>query len=114
MRICGIEIPDNKHIKLSLQNLYGIGVSTANYIVNSLGIKPNLITSNLNELERLKIRNFIENNFRLGNFLKQDIEVNINKLKRIGCYRGLRHRRGLPVRGQRTRTNAHTRKYANL
>ncbi len=92
--------------------MYGIGPVVATKILESLGIESNKRTFNLSEAEQFKIRRLTEWELRLGDVLKRDVSLNINKLKRLGCYRGLRHRRNLPVRGQRTRTNAHTRKYA--
>ncbi|MFP3038578.1 MAG: 30S ribosomal protein S13 [Candidatus Hodgkinia cicadicola] len=112
MQVCGIQLPISKWIWASLQSVYGVGPVVAARILVSLDIRFNKRTSDLSEEEQYGIRRLVEWQLQLGDVLKRDVNMNISKLKRLGCYKGLRHRRGLPVRGQRTRTNAHTRKYA--
>lgn len=96
---------------MSLRQVFGIGSTTAGRILGVLGISHNTLTRDLSERCRLEIKQIMERQLKLGDELKQQISGNIAVLKDIGCYRGLRHRKNLPVRGQRTRTNAHTRKY---
>ncbi|KON71379.1 MAG: 30S ribosomal protein S13 [Candidatus Hodgkinia cicadicola] len=114
MQIYGIRIPENRNIFIALQTLYGIGKSLSYLILSLLSINPKILVKMLSSLERYKLIHFIENNFTLENILRYKILSDINNLKRINCYRGIRHKVGLPVRGQRTRTNAHTRKYTRL
>ncbi|XXM93283.1 MAG: 30S ribosomal protein S13 [Candidatus Hodgkinia cicadicola] len=111
MYVCGTNISENKLAVVSLQQVYGVGKFTAERIIASLGVYRNVILSELPMLYRFRIRQIMEQQLKLGDALKQQINDNITVLKNIGCYRGLRHRRNLPVRGQRTRSNAHTRKY---
>ncbi|MFP3039242.1 MAG: 30S ribosomal protein S13 [Candidatus Hodgkinia cicadicola] len=114
VQVCGVQLPPDKWIWASLQSVYGVGPVVAARILVSLGIGFNKRTFDLNGEEQYEIRRLIEWELRLGDVLKRDVSMNISKLKRLGCYKGLRHRRNLPVRGQRTRTNAHTRKYARV
>lgn len=110
VRIAGSEIPNNKRLKYSLPYIYGIGVSLAEKICKELGIDEMKKASELTSEEIGKIEKYIDANLKIGNELKREIQANIKRLIEINCYRGLRHRRKLPVRGQRTRTNARTRK----
>jgi len=109
-RIAGIDLPRNKRVEIALTYIYGIGRSTAQKILREAGVDTNTRTDNLTEAEIAKIREFIDRNFKVEGDLRRDISMNIKRLMDLGCYRGLRHRKGLPVRGQRTKTNARTRK----
>ncbi len=109
-RIAGIDLPRNKRIEIALTYIYGIGRTTAGEILNKAQIDPSKRTFQLTEGEIQKIRQIIEKEYRVEGDLRREVAQNIKRLMDIGCYRGLRHRRGLPVRGQRTRTNARTRK----
>jgi len=109
-RIAGVDIPKNKHIVIALTYIYGIGKSTAKKILDELGIEPTRKTSELTEDEIIKIREYIDANFKVEGDLRREISQNIKRLIDINSYRGIRHKRGLPVRGQRTHTNARTRK----
>ncbi len=109
-RIAGIDLPKNKRIEIALTYIYGIGKATAKEIIAKAQIDPAKRTFQLSEGEVQKIRQIIENEYRVEGDLRREVSQNIKRLMDIGCYRGLRHRRGLPVRGQRTRTNARTRK----
>jgi small subunit ribosomal protein S13 len=108
LRISGVNIPDEKRIAISLTYIYGIGVSMAGKILSELGISPDTKTKDLSEAEGNKIREYVEKKIRVEGELKHAIRTNIKRLKEIGCYRGTRHQRGLPVRGQRTKTNNRT------
>lgn len=109
-RIAGIDLPKNKRIEIALTYIYGIGRSTAQKILVDAGVDMNTRTDNLAESEVARIREFIDKNVRVEGDLRRDVSMNIKRLMDLGCYRGLRHRKGLPVRGQRTKTNARTRK----
>ena len=109
-RISGVDLPRNKRIIIALTYIHGIGSSVAAQIVEKCGLDPNLRTDGLSEVDIRNIRQVIEDNFKVEGDLRRDMQLNIKRLMDLGCYRGLRHRRGLPVRGQRTRTNARTRK----
>lgn len=109
-RIAGIDLPKNKRVEIALTYIYGIGRSTAQKILAESGIEMNTRTDNLTESEVARIREFIDKNVKVEGDLRRDISMNIKRLMDLGCYRGLRHRKGLPVRGQRTKTNARTRK----
>ncbi|MGD0486058.1 MAG: 30S ribosomal protein S13 [Syntrophorhabdales bacterium] len=109
-RIAGVDIPREKRIEIALTYLYGIGRSLSNQILSQAGIDPNKRTNTLSEEEVAKIRDIIEQDHKIEGDLRKENNINIKRLMDIGCYRGLRHRRGLPVRGQRTRTNSRTRK----
>jgi small subunit ribosomal protein S13 len=109
-RIAGIDLPRNKRVEIALTYIFGIGRSTAQKILREAGIDLNTRTDNLTEAEVAKIRECIDRNFKVEGDLRRDISMNIKRLMDLGCYRGLRHRKGLPVRGQRTKTNARTRK----
>ncbi|MCS7281332.1 MAG: 30S ribosomal protein S13 [Desulfobacterota bacterium] len=109
-RIAGVDIPKEKRIDIALTYIFGIGKSSASKILEQAGIDPSRKTKDLKDEEIAKIRDIIEKNYKIEGDLRKEISMNIKRLMDIGCYRGLRHRRGLPVRGQRTRTNARTRK----
>jgi small subunit ribosomal protein S13 len=109
-RIAGVDIPREKRIEIALTYLYGIGRSASNQILSRAGIDPNKRTNMLSEEEVARIRDIIDQEHKIEGDLRKEINVNIKRLMDIGCYRGLRHRKGLPVRGQRTRTNSRTRK----
>ena len=109
-RISGVDIPRDKKIKISLTYIYGIGRSTAMEILEASGIDPEIRTQDLNDDQVQAIRNVISSDFKVEGALRTERNMNIKRLMDIGCYRGYRHRRGLPVNGQRTKTNARTRK----
>jgi small subunit ribosomal protein S13 len=109
-RIAGIDIPKEKHIVISLTYLYGIGRPLAQKLLKSLNIEEARKTKDLTEEEVIKIRTFIDNNYKVEGDLRREVTLNIKRLIEINSYRGIRHKRGLPVRGQRTHTNARTRK----
>lgn len=109
-RIAGIDLPKNKRVEIALTYIYGIGRSTAQKILEQSGVDMSTRTDNLTETEVARIREYIDKNIKVEGDLRRDISMNIKRLMDLGCYRGLRHRKGLPVRGQRTKTNARTRK----
>jgi len=109
-RIAGVDLPRDRKIEYALPVIYGIGLSTARKILQKTGVDPNKRVRELTEEEIAKLRDEIERNYTIEGDLRRQQQMNIRRLIEIGCYRGLRHRRGLPVRGQRTRTNARTRK----
>ena len=109
-RIAGVDIPDNKRGEIGLTYIFGIGRSAAKAILSKAGISFDKKAGEWNDEESTAIRNIIAEEFKTEGVLKSEIQLNIKRLMDIGCYRGLRHRKGLPVRGQRTRTNARTRK----
>jgi small subunit ribosomal protein S13 len=109
-RIAGVDLPRNKRIEIGLTYIYGIGDSAAKDIVARTGIDPNRRVQDLNDEEVNRLRRVIESDFKVEGALRTETSMNIKRLMDIGCYRGLRHRRGLPVRGQRTHTNARTHK----
>ncbi len=109
-RIAGIDLPREKRVEIGLTYIFGIGRVTSNKILAEAGINPDTRVKDLTEAEVGKLREIIDRNHKVEGDLKRDIALNIKRLIEIGCYRGLRHRRGLPVRGQRTKTNARTRK----
>jgi len=109
-RIAGIDLPKNKRIVIALTYIYGIGNSTAESILESANIDPNIRTDKLTEADVSRLRDEIDRNVKVEGDLRREISMNIKRLMDLGCYRGLRHRKGLPVRGQRTKTNARTRK----
>jgi small subunit ribosomal protein S13 len=108
-RIAGVDLP-NKHVDVALTYIFGIGVTSARKICASTGVDPEKRTNDLTADEVNKLRTVIENDYRVEGRLRTEVSLNIKRLMDIGCYRGIRHRRGLPVRGQRTKTNARTRK----
>ncbi len=109
-RIAGVNIPTNKRVEIGLTYIHGIGLHTAKKIVTQLGIDPTRRISDLTESETIQIREVIDRDFLVEGDLRRDVAMNIKRLMDLGCYRGLRHRKSLPVRGQRTHTNARTRK----
>ena len=109
-RIMGVDIPPDKPTHISLRYLYGIGPTTSVQICQKLNIDPQRHARDLGDDEIARIAKMLENEFKVEGFLRREIQQNIARLRDISCYRGFRHRRGLPVRGQRTRTNARTRK----
>ena len=110
MRIAGIDIPDNKRGEIALTYIYGLGRSASQKVLTEAGIDFNKKVSEWTEEESNKIRNLISTNFKIEGDLKSEQRLNIKRLLDIGCYRGLRHRKGLPVRGQKTKNNSRTRK----
>lgn len=108
-RIEGVDLPRNKRVEIGLTYIYGIGRSTSQKILETTGVDPDTKVKNLTEAEISRLREEIDN-YQVEGDLRREIRGNIKRLRDIGCYRGLRHRRGLPVRGQRTKTNARTRK----
>ena len=109
-RIAGVDLPNEKRIEAGLTYIYGIGWTTSREILEKTGINPSTRVKDLTEEEAGKIRKVIENDYMVEGDLRRDVSMNIKRLMEIGCYRGIRHRRGLPVRGQKTKTNARTRK----
>ena len=109
-RIAGIDLPREKRIEIALTYIFGIGRKTASDIVRMAGVNPDTRVKNLTEDEEAALREVIDKNYTIEGDLRREVALNIKRLIEIGCYRGLRHRRGLPVRGQRTKTNARTRK----
>jgi len=110
MRVAGVNIPDNKRVQIALTYIYGIGKPRATDICQKAGVDINTKVNQLTEEEASRIRQIIQDEGRVEGDLRKEVQLNIKRLMDIGCYRGLRHRRGLPVRGQRTHTNARTRK----
>ncbi len=109
-RISGVDIPDNKRGEIGLTYIFGIGRSSAKYILNTVGVDVNKKVSEWTEDESIAIRNIIASEIKVEGVLKSEVQLNIKRLMDIGSYRGLRHRKGLPVRGQRTKNNSRTRK----
>jgi len=109
-RVAGVDLPRDKRVVVALTYIFGIGRSSAEKIVKETGINPDTRVKDLTEEEVSKIREAIDRGYKVEGDLRREISMNIKRLIDIGCYRGIRHRRGLPVRGQRTRTNARTRK----
>ena len=109
-RISGVDIPNNKRVEIALTYIYGIGRKSSNDILAKTGIDPDIRAKDLTEDDIAKLRDEIENNYKVEGELRREVSLNIKRLTEINCYRGIRHRKGLPVRGQRTKTNARTRK----
>jgi len=109
-RIAGVDLPRNKHARIGLTYIYGIGPTTAMKILQNVEVDPSKKIGELSDEEVNRIRLLIQNDFKVEGAARSEVQLNIKRLMDIGCYRGLRHRRGLPVRGQRTRTNSRTRK----
>ncbi len=109
-RIAGVDLPKEKRVEIGLTYIFGIGRKRANEILISTGISPDTRVKDLNEEEVAKLREAIDKTYKVEGDLRRQVALDIKRLIEIGCYRGLRHRRGLPVRGQRTKTNARTRK----
>jgi small subunit ribosomal protein S13 len=109
-RIAGVDLPADKRIEIALTYIFGVGRSSAKRILEQTGVDPSIRTKNLSEEDTVKLRRIIEGDYKVEGALRSEVGGNIKRLMDIGCYRGLRHRRNLPVRGQRTRTNSRTRK----
>lgn len=109
-RIAGVDLPRDKRVEIALTYIFGIGRPTSQQILTQTGVNPDTRVKNLTEEEINRLRDVIEKNLKVEGDLRREIALNIKRLIEIGCYRGLRHRRGMPVRGQRTKTNARTRK----
>jgi len=109
-RISGVDLPKDKRVEIGLTYVFGIGRSSADKILKATGINPDTRVKDLTDDEVGKIREAIDNGFKVEGDLRREVALDIKRLQEIGCYRGIRHRRGLPVRGQRTKTNARTRK----
>ncbi len=109
-RIAGVDLPRDKRVEIGLTYIYGIGRKTADTILASTGINPDVRVKDLSEDDVAKLREYIDHNILVEGDLRRSVALNIKRLVEIGCYRGIRHRKGLPVRGQRTKTNARTRK----
>ena len=109
-RIAGIDLPKDKRIEIGLTYIYGIGRTSANKILKEAGINPDTRVKDLTDADEAKLREVIANSYTVEGDLRRDVAMDIKRLTEIGCYRGIRHRKGLPVRGQRSKTNARTRK----
>ena len=109
-RLAGVDLPNSKRIEIALTYIYGIGRKSANDILAKTGINPDTRANDLTEGDIAKLREEIENNYHVEGDLRREVAMNIKNMVEINCYRGIRHRNGLPVRGQRTKTNARTRK----
>ncbi len=109
-RIAGVDLPRDKRLSVALTYIYGVGHSTSSNILREAGVSPDTRVRDMTEDEITRLRDYIERNLQVEGDLRRIVSANIQRLVDIGCYRGIRHRRGLPVRGQRTRTNARTRK----
>ena len=109
-RIAGVDLPREKRVEIGLTYIYGIGLTTSQKMLAEVGINPDTRVKDLSENDISKLRDYIEHHLKVEGDLRREVSLNIKRLVEIGCYRGVRHRRGLPVRGQRTRTNARTRK----
>ena len=109
-RIAGIDLPREKRVEIGLTYIYGIGRTSANKILAEAGINPDTLVKDLTEADEAKLREIIGHSYTVEGDLRRDVAMDIKRLTEIGCYRGMRHRKGLPVRGQRSKTNARTRK----
>ena len=109
-RIAGIDLPKDKRVEIGLTYIYGIGRTSANKILKEAGINPDTRVKDLTDADEAKLREVIANGYTVEGDLRRDVAMDIKRLTEIGCYRGMRHRKGLPVRGQRSKTNARTRK----
>ena len=109
-RISGVDLPKNKRVEIGLTYIYGIGLPTAKTILAETGVNPDVRVKDLAEEDVAKLRDYIDAHYTVEGDLRREVALNIKRLVEIGCYRGVRHRKGLPVRGQRTKTNARTRK----
>ena len=109
-RIAGVDLPREKRIEIGLTYIYGIGRKTASDILKATGVNPDIRVKDMSEDDVSKLREYIDKHLQVEGDLRRDVALDIKRLTEIGCYRGLRHRKGLPVRGQRTKTNARTRK----
>lgn len=113
-RIAGVDIPEDKRAEISLTYIFGIGRAVSNEILKKAGVNPDIRIKDMNGEDLNRIRSLIESEYKVEGERRQDIFQNIRRLKEIKCYRGIRHKKGLPTRGQRTRSNAHTRKGRNI
>jgi len=109
-RISGVDLPKEKRIEIALTYIYGIGLKTSRDILAATGVDPNIRVKDLSEADAGKLREYIDKNLKVEGDLRREVTMNIKRLMEIGCYRGIRHRKGLPVRGQSTKQNARTRK----
>ena len=109
-RIAGVDLPNNKRVEIGLTYIYGIGLTTAKKIISETGINPDTRVKDLSESDVAKLREYIEHNLHVEGDLRSEVSLSIKRLIEIGCYRGVRHRKGLPVRGQSSKRNARTRK----
>ncbi|MBE7087274.1 MAG: 30S ribosomal protein S13 [Clostridiales bacterium] len=109
-RIAGVDLPNNKRVEIGLTYIYGIGLTTAKKIISETGVNPDTRVKDLSENDVAKLREYIEHNLRVEGDLRSEVSLSIKRLIEIGCYRGVRHRKGLPVRGQSSKRNARTRK----
>ena len=109
-RIAGVDLPNNKRVEIGLTYIYGIGLTTAKKIIKETGVDPDVRVKDLSENDVAKLREYIEHNLRVEGDLRSEVSLNIKRLIEIGCFRGVRHRKGLPVRGQSSKRNARTRK----
>ena len=109
-RISGVDLPNNKRVEIGLTYIYGIGLTTAKKIIKETGVNPDTRVKDLSENDIAKLREYIEHNLRVEGDLRSEVSLNIKRLIEIGCYRGVRHRKSLPVRGQSSKRNARTRK----
>ena len=109
-RIAGVDLPREKRVEIGLTYIFGIGLTTSKQIIAETGINPDTRVKDLSENEISKLRDYIEHHLKVEGDLRREVSLNIKRLVEIGCYRGVRHRRGLPVRGQNTKQNARTRK----
>ncbi len=109
-RISGVDLPRDKRVEVALTYIYGVGTSRSRLIVGTAGVNPDTRVRDLTESEVARLREYIDREFKVEGDLRREVTMNIKRLTEIGCYRGLRHRRNLPVRGQRTRTNARTKR----
>ena len=109
-RIAGVDLPKEKRVEIGLTYIYGIGLTSSQKILTETGINPDTRIKDLTDAEVNSIRKIVDEKYKVEGDLRREIALNIKRLKEIGCYRGIRHRKGLPVRGQRTKTNARTRK----
>jgi len=109
-RIAGVDLPRDKRVEIGLTYIYGIGLTTARKVLEETGINPDTRVNDLTDEETTKLREYIDRSLRVEGDLRREVSMNIKRLIEIGCYRGVRHRRGLPVRGQNTKQNARTRK----
>lgn len=109
-RIAGVDLPRDKRIEIGLTYVYGIGQKSAQQILAATGVDPDIRVKDLSEDDQQKIREYVDKNYKVEGDLRREVSLNIKRLVEIGCYRGIRHRKGLPVRGQSTKQNARTRK----
>jgi small subunit ribosomal protein S13 len=109
-RIAGVDLPKEKRVEIGLTYIFGIGLPSSQEILKATGVNPDIRVKNLTEEEVNTLRDYVNKNFKVEGDLRREVSLNIKRLVEIGCYRGIRHRKGLPVRGQKTKTNARTRK----